>query len=55
MFINRETKVKEETDERDKEKEKDIKKYWQAFFGEREVKVHLCGASQFIEQSLYLE
>ena len=54
-MIKRSVKIEVVTYERDKEKEKDIKKYWQAFFGEREVKVHLCGASQFIEQSLYLE
>ncbi|EIY5154948.1 SIR2 family protein [Klebsiella variicola] len=54
-MVKRSVKIEVVTYERDKEKENDIKKYWQAFFGDREVKVHLCGASQFIEQSLYLE
>lgn len=54
-MTKRNVKIEVVTYEEDKRKEKDIKKYWQAFFGEREIKVHLCGASHFIERSLYLD
>lgn len=54
-MTKRNVKIEVVTYEEDKRKEEDIKKYWQAFFGEREIKVHLCGASHFIERSLYLD
>ncbi|GKW36721.1 MULTISPECIES: hypothetical protein [Pectobacterium] len=49
-MIKRNVEIEIVTYEENPTEESKIKGHWEAFFGKREIKIHLCGASRFIEK-----
>ncbi|MEQ9842942.1 hypothetical protein [Pectobacterium brasiliense] len=53
-MIKRNVKIEIVTYEenQNEQNENKIKEHWEAFFGKREIKIHLCGARHFIDKLL---